>query len=144
MVYIDNTAPRFDVGRVAMDIHDGGLFEHAGMFWYYGMGYRNCSLETGILPPHDCPGIYKPFGACGFRVDHTLPVYSSIDLVRWHYEGDALPAAKRPPGIYFRPKLIYDARTSEFVLWVNYLRQQGPRWPANTPLQAHSNHPHHP
>eukprot|EP00931_Biecheleriopsis_adriatica_P028574 TRINITY_DN17031_c0_g1_i1.p1 TRINITY_DN17031_c0_g1~~TRINITY_DN17031_c0_g1_i1.p1 ORF type:complete len:440 (+),score=64.77 TRINITY_DN17031_c0_g1_i1:26-1345(+) len=138
MVFIDNVSPRFDVHRVAMDIHDGGLFEYGGRYFYYGMGYQNCSLENSFMPPRNCPGIYERMGeGCGFRIDHTLPVYSSSDLVRWTYEGDALPKSMRPYGIYFRPKIIFDPRTSEFVLWINYLRQQGPNWPRNTPLQSY-------
>jgi len=32
-----------------------------------------------------------------------------------------LPADKRPNGIYFRPKVIYNAATRKFVLWFNYV-----------------------
>ena len=91
------------------------------------------------MPPQYCVGVYQPFGGCGFREDHTLPVYSSSDLVRWRYEGDALPFDARPRGIYFRPKVIFDARSGDYVLWINYLRQS-PRsaFPAgNTPLQSY-------
>ena len=77
------------------------------------------------------PGIYFPFGHCGFRVDHAIRVYSSPDLVNWTSEGEILPASDRPEGIYFRPKVKYNARTKEFVLWVNYLA------PAHAPLFAY-------
>ena len=122
-VYIDNTSPRHDERGVVMDIHDGGLFRADGQYWYYGIGYQNCTLERIYMPPQYCVGVYQPFGGCGFREDHTLPVYSSSDLVRWRYEGDALPFDARPRGIYFRPKVIFDARTGDYVLWINYLRQ---------------------
>ena len=138
-VYIDNTSPRHDDRGVVMDIHDGGLFRADGQYWYYGIGYQNCTLERIYMPPQYCVGVYQPFGGCGFREDHTLPVYSSSDLVRWRYEGDALPFDARPRGIYFRPKVIFDARTGDYVLWINYLRQS-PRsaFPAgNTPLQSY-------
>ena len=60
------------------------------------------------------------------------------DLVRWTFEGDALPMGLRPEGIYFRPKVVFDQRTSEYVLWVNYLRQQDPTtWLGSTPLQSY-------
>ena len=133
-VYIDNTSPRHDERGVVMDIHDGGLFRADGQYWYYGIGYQNCTLERIYMPPQYCVGVYQPFGGCGFRDDHTLPVYSSTDLVRWRYEGDALPFGARPRGIYFRPKIIFDARTGEYVLWTNYLRQS-PR-SAWRPLRA--------
>ncbi len=47
------------------------------------MGYQDCVLEHNLMPPMDCPGIYKVFGACGFRADHALLAYSSPDLLAW-------------------------------------------------------------
>ena len=139
-VYIDNTSPRFDVNGRLMDIHDGNLvqWEAGGRYYWYGIGYRNCTLERIYMPPQYCVGVFQPFGGCGFRDDHALSVYSSTDLVQWTYEGDALPFSSRPRGIYFRPKVIFDARTSEYVLWINYLRQSSrTSWPGNSPLQSY-------
>ena len=88
-----------------------------------------------MIPPLDCPGIYRKFGkGCGFRTDHELNVYMSKDLSSWTYVGDALPVnGTRPEGIYFRPKVVYNPKTSLYVLWINYLP------PANTPLGAYPN-----
>ena len=140
MVFIDNTSPRHDTRGRLMDVHDGNLiqWEPNGRYYWYGIGYQNCTLERIYMPPQYCVGVFQPFGGCGFRDDHTLSVYSSIDLVQWTYEGDALPMELRPRGIYFRPKVIFDQRTSEYVLWVNYLRQQSATsWPGTTPLQSY-------
>jgi len=41
------------------------------------------------------------------------------------------PGASRPPGIYFRPKVIFNANTSQYVLWINHLPE------APTPLAAY-------
>ena len=42
------------------------------------MGYTDCALETGVIPPRNCPGIYREFGAhCGFRTDHSVNLYTS-------------------------------------------------------------------
>lgn len=87
------------------------------------MGYQNCSFESEWIPPFQCPGIYRPFGACGFRTDHAVNVYSSADLVLWKFEGEALPFRSRPLGIYFRPKVVYNQQTHEYVLWVNLLHK---------------------
>ncbi len=38
---------------------------------------------------------------------------------------ELLPAAQRPTGIYFRPHLIYNARTLRWVLWVRWLDDAG-------------------
>eukprot|EP00929_Paragymnodinium_shiwhaense_P102879 TRINITY_DN66109_c0_g1_i1.p1 TRINITY_DN66109_c0_g1~~TRINITY_DN66109_c0_g1_i1.p1 ORF type:complete len:449 (-),score=17.94 TRINITY_DN66109_c0_g1_i1:72-1418(-) len=179
-VTISNIKPRLDVTGQLMDVHDGNIvrFEaamgqpyvveavkesqsgleteadamtgSARRYYWYGMGYTNCSLEKGILPPRDCPGIYDKFGSldahakqgpgrCGFRVDHKINIYSSDDLSSWRYEGEALPLDSRPEGIYYRPKVIYNALTSEYVLWVNVLRPpaKDSMWPWDTPLNAY-------
>lgn len=99
-----------------MDTHDGNIVQwdsDNGLYWYYSMGYTDCTLETGTIPPRDCPGIYKPFGHCGFRPDHALMVYSSPNLKDWTIEsGNAFDVGTRPYGIYFRPKVIYNAATA--------------------------------
>ena len=65
-----------------------------------------------------------------------MNVFSSADLVSWTFEGDALPQAARPVGIYFRPKVLFNRVTGEFVLWINYLEQSSP---GQTPLSAYPN-----
>ena len=44
---------------------------------------------------------------------------------------DIFPSGSRPEGIYFRPKVIRNEATGQFVLWVNHLA------PAATPLQSY-------
>lgn len=141
MVRIDNTSPRFDVDGRLMDVHDGNLMQWkpGGRYYWYGLGYQDCQLSRIYMPPQYCPGVYDPSGeGCGFRNDHILHVYSSLDLVTWRYEADAFPKSRRPRGIYFRPKVVFDARTSEYVLWINFLRQEGTVWPLNTPLTSYA------
>ena len=29
------------------------------LYHWYGMGYTDCPLETGLIPPRNCPGIYR-------------------------------------------------------------------------------------
>jgi len=132
MVLIDNTLPRYDAAGMIMDVHDGQIsqWQTGGPYFYYGMGYRNCTETKGLIPPVDCPGIYQPFGGCGFRTDHALNVYTSPDLVQWTHVGDGLPMDKRPDGIYFRPKVVYNRQTQLYVLWINMLTASKPRqWP---------------
>jgi len=132
MVLIDNTLPRYDAAGMIMDVHDGQIsqWQTGGPYFYYGMGYRNCTETKGLIPPVDCPGIYQPFGGCGFRTDHALNVYTSPDLVQWTHVGDGLPMDKRPDGIYFRPKVVYNRQTQLYVLWINMLTESKPRqWP---------------
>ncbi|CAM9121962.1 unnamed protein product, partial [Ectocarpus fasciculatus] len=123
-VKISNLEPRFDEYHLQIDAHDGNIkqWEEGGLYYLYGMGYQNCTIEHGTIPPQECPGIYKDFGSCGFRSDHALRVYTSFDLSTWSlvYE-NAFPEESRPSGIYFRPKVIYNAATSQYLLWINHL-----------------------
>eukprot|EP01052_Picozoa_sp_SAG31_P044636 SAG31_NODE_7857_length_1582_cov_1.264329_2_plen_70_part_00 len=42
----------------------------------------------------------------------------------WRLENPSLiPEDKRPNGIYFRPKMIYNDLTKRFVLWYNYVTE---------------------
>jgi beta-xylosidase len=97
------------------------------------MGYQNCTESKGLIPPYNCPGIYTPFGGCGFRTDHSVNLYTSTDLMNWTYRGNVFPTASRPVGIYFRPKVIYNRQTSRYLLWINRLS------PADSPLAAYPN-----
>ena len=117
-----------------MDTHDGNIIQYSrgGFYYYYSMGYQNCTIEHGTIPPQECPGIYIAFGQCGFRVDHDLKVYKSSDLISWVLVSEnALPLDSRPYGIYFRPKVIFNSRTERYVLWINHLSN------ATTPLAAY-------
>ena len=142
MVYVSNLAPLRDVSGGLMDVHDGTVAQWhvGGRYFMYGMSYRNCTEETSWMPPHYCPGVYAPFGRCGFREDHGLAIYSSTDLVSWSYEGEGLPMSSRPRGIYFRPKVVFDATSGQFVLWINLLPSApaGASWPHRTPLYSYA------
>lgn len=133
-VTIANTGrPRVDRTGQPMDVHDGVIVQWfpGDLFHWYGMGYRNCTETKGAIPPVDCPGIYRPYGGCGFRVDHAVNLYTSPDLVTWTFVRDVLPLGSRPTGIYFRPKVVYNRKTARYVLWINYLP------PAPNPLEAY-------
>ena len=60
-----------------------------------------------------------------------MNLYSSPDLVTWTYLGDVYPQGGRPEGIYFRPKVLYNPKAEEYVLWINYLP------PAFNPLKSY-------
>ena len=130
---IDNTKPRVDTKGQLMDVHDGNVIKVGDLYHWYGMGYTNCTLETGIIPPYNCPGIYFNFGHCGFRTDHSVNLYTSPNLEDWTFVTDIFPVYTRPEGIYFRPKVIFNKLTQKFVLWINHLP------PASSPLASYPN-----
>lgn len=132
-VTISNIAQRTDIEGRLMDVHDGQITYWNGTYYWFGMGYQNCTEKTGLIPPFNCPGIYKAFGGCGFREDHAVNLYTSVDLKDWKFVANVFPPSSRPNGIYFRPKVLYNSRTDKFVLWINYLP------PASSPLKAYGN-----
>ena len=128
---------RRDANGQLMDIHDGNLqrYNASGRFWWLGMGYRNCTEVSGLLPPQQCPGIYQRSGeGCGFRNDHAVNLYSSADLITWRFEAN-LREATWPQGIYYRPKVVRDPSSGRFILWINFL----PPGAGKTPLAEYPN-----
>lgn len=103
-----------------MDVHDGNIFFKDGYYHMYGVGYGDCVETSSWFPPRQCPGIWSPAGRCGFRLDHRIRLYKSLNLKSWELFGDdILPRLSRPEGIYFRPKVI--SRDNLFYLFVNFL-----------------------
>lgn len=130
-ITISNVVERRDVDGKLMDIHDGNVLFIDGVYNFFGMGYGGCKMSEGIIPPRDCPGIYESFGGCGFQTNHSINLYTSKNLMDWTFIANILPTFQRPDGIYFRPKVIYNALTNLYVLWINYLP------PATSPLAAY-------
>ena len=74
-VNISNVAPRRTVGGSILPAHDGGIYQygHGLKSWYfYGMSYGMCQESDG------CSN--STTGACGFRDDHNVSIFTSPDL----------------------------------------------------------------
>lgn len=96
-VTISNLRPRTDVSGQIVDAHDGRISQFNGTFYWYGTAYGNTS---------------------GFTRNNTYQCYSSNDLNHWKLEGALLQNA--PSGVYYRPHVIYNANTRNYVLWYNW------------------------
>lgn len=94
----------------AIDAHDGEIAYFNGTYYLYGTSY-GCGFEWG----------HKDAPFCGFKV------YTSKDLINWTDKGELFDASSalwqtRCNGnTYgcFRPHVIYNQRTSKYVLWIN-------------------------
>jgi hypothetical protein len=108
----------FDTDGNAVDIHEPYLTEFNGVYYLYGTAMGCGSLST--IPAH------TPW--CGDKV------YSSTDLTNWTYDGLLFnpgtaewqnrcglsnPMTSTQSSC-FRPRVIYDAATGKYVLWVNF------------------------
>jgi hypothetical protein len=96
-VTIDNVEPRRDVAGHIIDAHGGCLQFFNGRFYLYGTAFETNRDYAGL---------------------NSLAVYSSPDLKDWTREGELL---KDPPtGVYYRPYVVFNPRTSKYVLWYNW------------------------
>ena len=105
-----------DTGGNPINAHGGGMLMHDGVYYWYG------EFKTGRTYLPDCN---KSWG--GTRVDLTgISCYSSTNLTDWKNEGIVLAAVPGdqtndlyPGNVLERPKVVYNAATRQFVLWVH-------------------------
>lgn len=100
----------YDDAGNPIQAHGGMILKYNDVWYWYGenKGADNSKGNEGILQRVDVIGI-----SC----------YSSKDLKTWHYEGLALKGEKegmlRPENVCERPKVVYNEKTKEFVMWVH-------------------------
>jgi hypothetical protein len=105
-----------DTDGVHINAHSPGFLYHEGTYYWYGQQYDGKTY----LP--DCNKDW-----IGTRVDATgVACYSSKDLYNWKNEGLALSAIKddldhdlHTSKVIERPKVIYNAKTKKFVMWMH-------------------------
>ena len=93
------------------DCHDGNILRIGGLYWNFCMAYGSCH-NVGCASDN-----------CGGRLDHNISIYSSPNLAggSWTYVADLLPYNKRLSATYYRPKVVFNPRSKEYVFWVNVL-----------------------
>jgi len=103
-------APWHDTEGRPIQAHGGGLLHDRGTYYWFGED-KDGPTGDGPLRRVDVIGV-----AC----------YSSTDLHRWTNRGLALPAVRDDPGhdlhpskVAERPKVIYNARTRTYVMWLH-------------------------
>lgn len=103
-----------DKGNV-INAHGGGLLYHNGTYYWYGE-YKQGETILPEWATWEC-----------YRTDVTgVSCYSSKDMLNWHFEGLALSAEKtdslhdlHTSKVVERPKVIYNAKTRKFVMWMH-------------------------
>lgn len=92
-----------DVAGVPINAHGGGVLWHDGTYYWFGE--------------------HKIAGGAGNRAEVGVHVYTSKDLYHWADAGIALAVSDDPASeitrgcILERPKVIYNVRTKQFVMW---------------------------
>ena len=113
-----------DTSGNPINAHGGGILYHEGVYYWYG------ELKEGRTY---LPKVNQAWG--GTRViAGGVSCYSSTNLYDWKNEGVALPSDPKNPdadlaceNIIERPKVIYNAKTKKFVMW---LHQDSPDYQA--------------
>lgn len=99
----------------AINAHGGGLLYHDGIYYWYGE-YKQGETVLPEWATWEC-----------YRTDVTgVSCYSSRDLLNWHFEGLVLKAEENdslhdlhPSKVVERPKVVYNAKTGKFVMWMH-------------------------
>jgi hypothetical protein len=117
-VTISNILPRRSTDGLIMDIHDGTLLLHEHLYYYFGASYGLCKEPPGET---GCAGM--AIGSCGFQLNHNVSLYTSTDLVSWHFKGHPFEIARdtKLDATMFCPKVLYNARTKLWVLYWNWI-----------------------
>lgn len=96
-IFNNNELPRLDINGEIVDAHDGRIIQFKDKFYWYGTAYGNTN---------------------GYTTANFYQCYSSSDLKTWKKEGRLLP--NQPEGVYYRPHVIYNAKTKKYILWYNW------------------------
>ena len=103
-----------DTDGNVINVSDGGVIYAEGKYHWYGQVLR------------DRP--YGTKGEGGQVTDAGVAMYASTDLVNWEYEGVILAVGEgelKAPMRFERPKIIYNEKTGQYVLWCHYVGYPG-------------------
>jgi beta-galactosidase len=100
-----------------INAHDGGIIFVNNKYYWYGLALRPLGEDKGENS--------------GAATTTGINLYSSTNLLAWHYEGVILPTSQditsplRSPMRLERPKIIYNKKTNKFVMWFHYVGYPG-------------------
>ena len=106
-----------DIDGNIINASDGGIIFDNGKYHWYGMALRPLPFKSG------------PYG--GQMTDTGVVMYESEDLLNWKYEGVILEVSNDPENELFapmrfeRPKIIYNDKTKQYVLWCHFVKYPG-------------------
>lgn len=99
----------------AIDAHGAGVLYQDGVYYLFGEIKKG---RTWLVPNQDWEDYRVPAGG--------ISCYSSHDLVHWKNEGVALASGTGDTAsdldtgrVIERPKVIYNARTGKYVMWMH-------------------------
>jgi hypothetical protein len=112
--WINGAAWMDNKGRV-INAHGAGILFYHGVYYLFGEIKKG---KTQLVPNQGWEDYRVPAGG--------ISCYTSKDLIHWNYEGVALYPVYGDPGndldtgrVIERPKVVYNARTKKFVMWMH-------------------------
>ena len=118
VVRFSNIEPKLDVDGNIVNAHDGTYRRFGDFYYYHGAEYGLCREP----PKLGCDG--GTTHGCGFHTNHNVSIWRSTDLSSgsWEKVGTAMECAKLDGcGVLYRPHVVFNPRTKEYVLFVNYV-----------------------
>lgn len=107
----------YDTRGEIINASDGGMIYVDGTYHWYGMALRPLPFDGA--------------GKGGQTTTTGVVMYASKDLYHWEYEGVILPCSGDEndplygPMRFERPKIIYNKKTKQYVLWCHYVKYPG-------------------
>jgi len=110
------TQPRYDISGNVINAHGAGILFHKNKYYWYGELKGDSTYRYDKVKTWEC-----------YRTEAGgVSCYSSRDLRNWTYEGVALAPVKtdsthaiHPSQVIERPKVIYNRKTKQFVMWLH-------------------------
>ncbi|MBQ8174260.1 MAG: family 43 glycosylhydrolase [Clostridia bacterium] len=107
----------YDEDGNVINASDGGVIYAEGKYHWYGQAFRPMGFATQ--------------GEGGQSTTTGVVMYASEDLLHWTYEGVILACSTDPtsplyaPMRFERPKIVYNEKTKQYVLWCHYVKHPG-------------------
>src|ERR1700743_437806 len=105
----------YDTDKNPVNAHGAGVLYHNGAYYLFAEIKNG---KTWLVAGQSWEDYRVPAGG--------ISCYSSKDLKHWKYESIALPPVKGDPEndldtgrVIERPKVIYNSKTKQFVMWVH-------------------------
>ncbi len=107
----------YDIDGNIINASDGGVIFAEGKYHWYGQAFQPKGIDK--------------ISEGGAATLMGVVMYESEDLLNWKYEGVILPVSDdenselRAPMRFERPKIIYNEKTKQYVLWCHYVGYPG-------------------